>query len=151
MSLSLCAFILCFCRAFVRRERVLVLCCPTAEAYKDFSQQIRTSTACVPGQWMEQTGRDWLLIIALDVGGMWRERGWDNRRTDTQECLQRPVPDTYTHSLKHTFSEQVSCSPAHTPAHSHSQRVEYGSSVWSAAPQVWRCGSSIVSGVAPLV
>lgn len=113
MSLSLCAFILCFCRAFVRRERVLVLCCPTAEAYKDFSQQIRTSTACVPGQWMEQTGRDWLLIIALDVGGMWRERGWDNRRTDTQECLQRPVPDTHTHSLKHTFSEQVSCSPAH--------------------------------------
>lgn len=68
---------------------------------------------------MEPPGRDWLLIIALDVGGMWRE---DEiiREADSREGCQRPVPDIHTHThihSKHTFLNQVPCSPAYTPGH----------------------------------
>lgn len=53
-------------------RELLVLCCPGAEPCKGTSQQIRPSSARTPGRWIEQTGRDRLLIIVLDVSGMWR-------------------------------------------------------------------------------
>lgn len=41
-------------------------------------------------QWMEQTGRDWLLIIAMDVGGRWRkDKIIDDRRP---RVLLKPAP-----------------------------------------------------------
>lgn len=51
---------------------------------------------------MEPSVRNWLLIIALDIGGMW---GGDEiiGGEDSREDCQRPVPDT--HTLK-TFSNQ---------------------------------------------
>lgn len=54
-------------------------------------------TLHVPGQWMEPLRRDWLLIIALDVGGMWREDEIIGG-ADSREGCQRPVPDTHTHT-----------------------------------------------------
>lgn len=71
------AFISFSCWAFIRKgnrfQNVFFRLYPKAEAYKDTSQLIRTSTACVPERWMEQTGRDWLLIIVTDVGSVGSE------------------------------------------------------------------------------
>lgn len=95
----LSAIILCFCWALVRRESyiqgVVVLYCSKAGAYKDSSQQIRTFAVCIPGQRMEPPGRDWLLIIALDVGCMWREDEIIGGADIRGDC-QRPIPDTHT-------------------------------------------------------
>lgn len=48
-------------------------------------------------QWMEQTGRDWLLITAMDVGGRWRkDEIMGHRRL---RVLLKPLPCAHFQAL----------------------------------------------------